>query len=70
MKTFFITETIKATLRCEVFNLFNHPQVFGANTGFSADNPLGGISTSDTNFGQANSYRDARVLQLAARFTF
>lgn len=70
MKTFNITEVVKFTLRCEVFNLFNHPQVFGVNTSFSADNPLSGISASDTTFGQANTWRDARTLQLAARFTF
>ena len=70
MKNFNITERVRATLRCEVFNLLNHPQVWGINTGFSGDNALSGISSSAANFGQANSYRDARTLQLAARFSF
>lgn len=70
MKNFFITESVKFTLRTEVFNLFNHPQVFGVNTGFSGDNPLSGISTSNTTFGQANSWRDARTFQVVARFSF
>jgi len=70
MKNFHITESAKATLRCEVFNLFNHPQVWGINNGFSGDNPGSGISATAANFGQANSYRDARVLQLALRFAF
>jgi hypothetical protein len=70
MKNFSITESVKATLRCEVFNLFNHPQVWGINNGFSGDNPGSGISTTAANFGQANSYRDARVLQLALRVAF
>jgi hypothetical protein len=70
MKNFHITETIKTTFRCEVFNLFNHPQVWGINTGFSGDNPGSGISASNRNFGQASSYRDARTLQLALRFSF
>jgi hypothetical protein len=70
MKNFSITESVKATLRCEVFNLFNHPQIWGINNGFSGDNPGSGISTTAANFGQANSYRDARVLQLALRLAF
>jgi hypothetical protein len=70
MKNFNITESAKATLRCEVFNLFNHPQVWGVNTTFNADNPLSGNSTSNATFGQANSWRDARTLQLALRFAF
>jgi len=70
MKNFLITESVKATLRCEVFNLFNHPQVWGINNSFSGDNPGSGISNSAANFGQANAWRDARTLQLALRFAF
>jgi hypothetical protein len=70
VKNFHITETVKVQFRCEVFNLFNHPQVWGLNNGFSGDNPGSGISTTASNFGQASSYRDARTLQLALRFSF
>ncbi|HKE26027.1 MAG TPA: carboxypeptidase regulatory-like domain-containing protein [Bryobacteraceae bacterium] len=70
MKNFSITEAAKLTFRCEVYNLFNHPQVWGVNTGFSGDNPGSLISASDGNFGQANAWRDARTLQLALRFQF
>jgi hypothetical protein len=70
MKNFFITETAKFTYRCEVFNLINHPQPWGYNTGFSGDNPGSGLSASDVNFGQASSYRDARTIQMALRFAF
>jgi hypothetical protein len=70
MKNFTITERVKATLRAEVFNLFNHPQVWGINTTFSGDNPLSGNSANNAAFGQANNYRDARTLQLAARISF
>lgn len=70
MKNFNITESMKVTFRCEVFNLFNHAQVWGINTGFNGDNPGSAISVTDQNFGQANSYRDARTLQLALRFSF
>jgi hypothetical protein len=70
MKNFLITERVKVTLRGEAFNLFNHPEVWGINTGFSGDNPGSGLSASDGNFGSANSYRDARTLQMALRFSF
>jgi hypothetical protein len=70
MKNFNITEGTKVTFRAEAFNLFNHTQVWGINNGFSGDNPLSGLSTGSANFGQFNSFRDARTLQLALRFAF
>jgi hypothetical protein len=70
IKNFAITENTKVALRCEVFNLFNHPQIWGLNTGFSADNPGGSISSSNKNFGQPNSWRESRIMQLALRFSF
>jgi hypothetical protein len=70
IKNFAIGETAKAALRCEVFNLFNHPQIWGIDTGFSADNPGGNISSSNNKFGQPNSWREARILQLALRLSF
>ena len=70
MKNFKITEQMKFSIRCEVFNLFNHPQVWGINTGFTADVQGGGISSTNKNLGQPNSYREARILQLGARLSF
>jgi hypothetical protein len=70
LKNFSISETIKASLRCEVFNLFNHPQIWDINKSFSGDNPGSGISGNLKNFGQPNSYREARIIQLGARFSF
>jgi hypothetical protein len=70
MKNFAITEGTKLTFRAEAFNLFNHTQVWGINNGFSGDNPLSGLSTGSANFGQFNSFRDARTLQLALRLAF
>jgi hypothetical protein len=70
VKNFNITETVKAAFRCEVFNLFNHPQIWGINTSFSGDNPGSLISTNLKDFGRPNAYREARILQLALRFSF
>jgi len=72
MKSFSITEQAKATFRFEVYNLFNHPELWSINTGFSGDNPGSGLSASDGNFAQPASggYRDARTIQLALRFAF
>ncbi len=70
MKNFAISERAKLTFRCEVFNLLNHPQVWGLANSFSGDNPGSLLSASDANFGQANSWRDQRILQLALRFAF
>ena len=70
MKNFAVSETVKVTFRCEVFNLINHPQVWAIANSFSGDNPGSLISTTDQTFGQANNYRDARTLQLVLRFAF
>ncbi len=70
VKYFAITESVKAAFRCEMFNLFNHPQIWSLNTGFSADNQGGLISTNNRNFGQPSNWREARIIQLALRLSF
>jgi hypothetical protein len=73
VKNFAFTESVRAQFRCEMFNALNHAQIWGINTGFTGDNPGGPISTSNRNFGQAtspNQFREARIIQLALRFSF
>ena len=70
IKNFAIRESVKVALRFETFNLFNHPQIWALNTSFSGDNPGGSISANLKNFGQPSNYREARILQMALRFSF
>ena len=53
-------ERLGMELRLEAFNVFNH-------TNFSVPNSL---DINDTDFGKINSTFDARILQLAWKFTF
>jgi len=70
MKTFFITETNQGDLAMRGLQPVQPSAGLRANTGSPQTTPSAEVSTSDTNFGQANSYRDARVLQVGRRFTF
>jgi len=71
-KSFSFTERARLTYRFEVFNLFNHPELWSINSGFSGDNPGLGLSASDGQFGQpaSNGYREARTIQLSLRLAF
>jgi hypothetical protein len=70
IKNFAITETSKLAFRCEFFNLLNNAQIWNIVTGFSADNPGGGISSGTKNFGVPNTWREARIVQLALKLSF
>ena len=70
IKNFAITERSKFVFRAEVFNLFNNAQIWDVNKDFSADNPGGTISANLHNFGQPNTWREARIIQLAVKFSF
>jgi len=69
-KDFKFTERLKLQYRAEFFNIFNHTQWFGINTDIS-NLAQGGDRVSDPGtFGQLNSTRDARKIQMALKLTF
>ncbi len=59
-KSFYVRERYQMQLRLETYNTFNHP------------NPgnFGSLNITSSQFGQITSFRDPRVVQLAARVTF
>jgi hypothetical protein len=66
-----LTERVTTQLRFEFFNVFNHTQWSGVNTGISVPNP-GDPVTSGTigTTGQINSTRDPRSMQLGLKLMF
>ena len=70
-KSFIFTESLRAQLRFEFFNVFNHTQWGNINTGLNAPSP--GTSFAGSNAGssgQITSVRDPRQLQVGAKFYF
>jgi len=66
-----ITEESKLNLRLEMYNFFNHTQVWTVGTGFAGDNPGSGISANNRGtFGKPNAFRDPRTLQLGLKINF
>ena len=64
-KDFAITEHVKAQIRAEAFNVFNHPNINGINSTFSNS-----AATNTTNFGIATSAGDMRQMEFSGRITF
>jgi hypothetical protein len=62
-----VHERVRAQLRVEAYNAFNHTQFTGVNT--SATFTPAGVQTN-TAFGQYTSAANPRRLQLALRVTF
>lgn len=70
-KNFNFTENIRAQLRLETFNTFNHTQFNGVNTRISMPNPGQALDQANRGTsGQINSTRDPRTIQLGAKFYF
>jgi hypothetical protein len=70
-KNFRVSERMNFQLRWETFNTFNHTQWSGVNTGLSLPNP--GMTMQPANkgsFGEVNSTRDPRTMQIALKFLF
>jgi len=55
-----IHERAQLQLRLETFNTFNHPNPSG----------IASLNITSAAFGQINSYRDPRLVQIAGKFTF
>jgi hypothetical protein len=73
-KNFFVTEVKNFEFRAEAFNVFNHTQFNGVNSGIScyggANNSAGDASCLDQAFLHPNSARNPRILQLGLKFIF
>jgi hypothetical protein len=62
-----LTSQVKAQLRCEAYNVFNHTQFNAVDTSPSWDRS--GVQTNPA-FGKVTSARDPRIIQLALRLIF
>jgi hypothetical protein len=64
-----IRERAQVQLRCEAYNIFNHPS-YDAVQNTATFNASTGQLTSNGNFGALTSERSARILQLVAKISF
>jgi hypothetical protein len=73
-KNFFVTERANFEFRAEGFNVFNHTQWSGINSGIScyggSNNSAGDASCLDQAFLHPNGAHNPRILQLGLKFIF
>lgn len=73
-KRFHLTEQRYFEFRVEGFNVFNHTQFNGVNSGIScyggANNSAGDTSCLDTSFLHPSGAHNPRILQLGLKFMF
>ncbi len=71
IKTTTFYERVNVQLRFETFNTFNHTQWAGINTGLNVPNPNSSPTAATRGtFGQVNSTRDPRTIQLGIKVLF
>ncbi len=71
IKTTTFFERVNVQLRFETFNTFNHTQWAGINTGLNVPNPnTAPTAATRGTFGQVNSTRDPRTIQLGIKVLF
>jgi hypothetical protein len=65
------SEEARLNFRVEMYNFFNHSQIWTVGTTFTGDNPSSGISESNRGaFGQPTAFRDPRTLQVGLKLSF
>lgn len=70
-KNFYFTERVRAQLRLETFNTFNHTQWAAVNTGISVPNPGQPVTEATRGrTGEVTDTRDPRSVQLALKLYF
>jgi hypothetical protein len=71
LKTTTFFEKVRMQLRFETFNTLNRTQWSGVNTGLSVPNPnTAPTATTRGTFGQVNSTRDPRTIQIGVKLLF
>jgi len=70
-KDFKLSEGLKFQFRMDAFNVFNHTNFFGPNTGLTVTT-VGGVASlnQSQNFGRITGAQGARTMQVSARFFF